>query len=436
MTESAETDDRRAPRVPVATDERGQIPTTLTRWRSGLLSTVTELLRPRSHVTPLEPGWALPVVLIWIAGRALNLALLYVAFAVSKLGGWSGPDQQQVTTFLNFLSGWDAARYGAIAGQGYPLALPFDAQGSVEPNDWAFLPVFPFLERALASATGAPWQLAGVVVSTSASAAACLALYALLRHVVGRDQAWWAVVLFSLGPLSIVFVLGYAESLFLFLVFSALLLAVRRRYLLIAPLGVVAAFTRPGAVALALALGILLLGRWMLRAEDPLTRSEAIGLIVSGSATAVAGIMWPIIAGLTTGAPDAYVQTEMAWWVPILGGEEPVPLTPGLVMGWRWLGPLGVAIVLGVIVTAFRWMLSRPVRALGLEIVGFVMSYTLYLFVVFLPTQAIARLLLPLAPLLADDRLSRTRRRRVCAVAACIVLQAGAVILLWTIGNP
>ena len=419
------------------TDELRLGSSALTRLRSRMESTAADLVGVRAGVTPLERGWVLPVALVWFAGRAINLTLLSLAYAASRLGHWPfGPEGAQATSFVDFLSGWDADRYGTIASQGYPLVLPLDAQGAITLNNWAFLPAFPFLERVLASATGVSWQLAGVLISVLASGAATVVLYALLRHVTTERASWWAVVLFSLGPLSFVFVLGYAESLFLLLVFAALLLAVRRRYLLIAPLGVLAAFTRPGALALALGLGILLLGRLLARRRDPISASDIVALVVSGLATAFAGLMWPVIADVVTGVPGAYVQTEMAWWVPFLGEGHRIPFVPGLFMGWTWLGLLGVLIALGLVASVLWWILSRPVRALGLEVVAFLASYTLYLFVVFLPTQSLFRLALPLSPLLADERLSSTRRRRVGSIAVCLVLQAAAVFLLWTLGNP
>ena len=419
------------------TDELRLGSSALTRLRSRMESTAADLVGVRAGVTPLERGWVLPVALVWFAGRAINLTLLSLAYAASRLGHWPfGPEGAQATSFVDFLSGWDADRYGTIASQGYPLVLPVDAQGAITLNNWAFLPAFPFLERVLASATGVSWQLAGVLISVLASGAATVVLYALLRHVTTERASWWAVVLFSLGPLSFVFVLGYAESLFLLLVFAALLLAVRRRYLLIAPLGVLAAFTRPGALALALGLGILLLGRLLARRRDPISASDIVALVVSGLATAFAGLMWPVIADVVTGVPGAYVQTEMAWWVPFLGEGHRIPFVPGLFMGWTWLGLLGVLIALGLVASVLWWILSRPMRALGLEVVAFLASYTLYLFVVFLPTQSLFRLALPLSPLLADERLSSTRRRRVGSIAVCLVLQAAAVFLLWTLGNP
>jgi hypothetical protein len=134
--------------------------------------------------------------------------------------------------------------------------------------------------------------------------------------------------------------------------------------------------------------------------------------------------------------PGAYVQTEMAWWVPFLGEGHLIPFVPGIVMGWTWLGPLGVLLALALLAAVLWWIVSRPVRRLGLEVVGFALSYALFLFAVFLPTQSLARLLMPLAPLLAEERLSRTHRSRVWSLSISLVLQAVAVLLLWTLGNP
>ena len=420
-----------------APDELERESSVLAGRRRPLRIVALELLAPRSARAPLERGWAWAVLLVWAVGRVMNVTFLWIAFQISRLGGWTfGPDGETATTFLNFLAGWDAHWYGMIATEGYPAALPVDAQGSVQRNSWAFLPVFPFLERVLSNVSGMPWQLTGVLLSLGASCAATVVLYVLLRQVTAPRASWWAVVLFSVSPLSFVFVVGYAESLFLLLVFAALLLAVRRRYLWIAPLGVIAAFTRPGALALALGLGILLVARWMHRAQDPISRAQMTGLVVSGLATAGAGVMWPIIADAVTGRTGAYVQTETAWWQAYLGPGDYIPLTPGLLLGWTWLGPVGVLVVVALVIALFRWILSRPVRRLGLEVVAFALSYGLYLFMVFLPTQSLPRLLLPLSPLLADSRISQTRRCRLWSVGISLALQPVAVYLLWTIGNP
>jgi hypothetical protein len=63
-------------------------------------------------------------------------------------------------------------------------------------------------------------------------------------------------------------------------------------------------------------------------------------------------------------------------------------------------------------------------------------GYGVYLFAVFLPQQSIFRLLLPMTPMLGDERLSSTRRRRIISLVAALVGQVLAVLLLWTIGFP
>lgn len=374
---------------------------------------------------------------MWAVGRAVNLALLFLFYGMSRAGRWGfGPGGVRVQSFLEFLSGWDADRYGTIAMGGYPPWIPLNEFGDVVPNNWAFLPVFPFLERALTQLTGVPWQLAGVLISIAASAGATIVLFLLLREVTTPRQAWWAMVFFTFAPMSFVFVLGYAESLSLLLLFAALWLAVRRRYAWIAPVGMLAAFTRPGALALALALGILFLFRVVRRDVDSFPARQVVALAASGAITAAAGLAWPVIADIVTGFGDAYVRTETAWWIPYVGRGEFIPLTPWFRFASTYVGIFGVLLVLAAMAIFVWWVSSAPVRRLGVEVVAFAVSYGLYLFAVFLPQQSILRLALPLSPLLADERLTATRRRRMWMLGGCLVLQAAAVLFLWTIGYP
>ena len=180
--------------------------------------------------------------------------------------------------------------------------------------------------------------------------------------------------------MSFVFVLAYAESLFLLLLFAALLLAVRRRYAWIAPLGVIAAFTRPGALALALALGILFVVRFARRARDPFPPRQLAGLLGAGIATAGAGLAWPVIADAVTGFDHAYVRTETAWWIPFVGRGDFAALTPWFRFGIMYAGVFGVLLVLAAMVACAWWVSSAPVRRLGIEVVAFAASYALYLF--------------------------------------------------------
>jgi hypothetical protein len=212
----------------------------------------------------------------------------------------------------------------------------------------------------------------------------------------------------------------------------------QRRYWLMLPFGVAAAFTRPGALALPLALGIVLLVRMLQsrRGGEGFRPRERLSMLVVGAAIAVAGMSWPIIAAAVTGTGDAYISTELSWWTGFIGKVAFIPLTPWFLLSWRYLSILGALIVIGII-AAFTWMVTRPsVRALGTDMVAYAVSYGLYLLAVFLPQQSLFRLLLPLSPLTGARGLTRNRRARKTTLIVCIALQPVALVLLWFIGYP
>lgn len=417
-----------AGRAPSSRGWRG-VPRALSTWLADLTS-------PRVGVEPIAPGTLTKVVGIWAIGRAVNMGLLWMFFEISRLADLGfGPFGIHVRSFLTFLTGWDADHYLNIARTGYPIRLPME-EGIVQTNDWAFLPVLPLLERVGSDLTGVDEGIIGVIVSIAASLGATLVLFLLLRRVTTPQAAWWGVVLFTFAPLSFVFVLAYAESLFLLLIFTALLLAIRRQYLLILPVGVLAAYTRPGVLALALGLGIVFVVRWMQHRTDPFPWTQRLSLAASGLAIAAAGLSWTYIADAVTGIPHAYVRTETAWWIPLVGTGDFVPLTPWFRFFGTYLNVFGILVVLAIMAAFAWWIFSKPTRKLGLVIVAYAASYGLYLFGVFLPQQSTFRLMMPLSPLLGDERFSSTQHRRQWLLLGCLALQVVAVFLLWTIGYP
>lgn len=398
---------------------------------------VADVLRAPRGVEPIERHAFSRILALWVTARAINLTILFGFFAIARAARWGfGPDDAHVRTFLGFLTGWDADRYGAIAMEGYPDRLPVNEFGDIMPNNWAFLPVFPYLTRYLHDATGLSWQLIAVAISLAAGLGATWMLFLLLRRVTSPRAAWWGVTFFSFAPLSFVYVLGYSEGLFLFLTFAALVLALDRRYVWIAPLGVIAAFTRPGALALALALGILFLVRMRRRRVDPFPPAQMAGLFVAGAATAVAGLSWSVIAERATGVDNAYIRTELGWWIGSVGNDPFVPFTPWFRQAGTHLGVVGIVLVIALMIGFALLLWSRPVRRLGLVVVAYAFSYGLYLFAVFLPQSSTFRLMVPLSPLLGDERFTATPRRRVGILGGCIALQVVAVWLLWAINHP
>ncbi len=390
--------------------------------------------RVRALLDGPRSAWTVPL-LVWAASRVVSTVVLATVYLLATAHGWHFASYRRDPSFFTFSGSWDASFYRTIAEHGYPTDLPTDADGHVLPNAWAFLPVFPALVRAGMVVTGGSFWVVGTLVATLAGAGACVVLYRLVLAVGCSHRARWATVLFAFAPTGFLLQVAYAESLFLLLVFGGLLALVRRRYWLVGVLGVVAAFTKPGVLALAVALAVHLVVRWV-EERRALPVRDAVAIVVSGLAVAAAGLAWPVVASAVTGRPGAYLDTELSWWVGFVGRQHFVPLTPWFTMASTWLGPLGVVLVVAVLAGSLWFSTRKGVRALGVDVLAFTGSYVLYLVAVFLPQQSLPRLLMPTAPLLGSDVFVRTRRRAVSWAVVGVCLQPVAVVLLWFLGYP
>jgi hypothetical protein len=243
-----------------------------------------------------------------------------------------------------------------------------------------------------------------------------------------------ATALFCFGPLGYLLQVGYAESLYLLLAFASLLALVRRRYVLLTALAVVAAFVRPGILAVALALAVHFLIR--LFSREPFPLRDRIAIVVGGVLIAAAGLSWTVIATAVTGHENAYIETELAWWEGLVGRQHFVPLTPWFAIAGRWLGVGGIILVLAII-AGYVWVLTRrSTRDLGTDLLAYHGSYGLYLLAVFLPQQSTLRLLLPLTPLLGAGTLWSSPSRRWTLLGLGAGLQPVAVVVLWFLTYP
>lgn len=379
------------------------------------------------------PGWA-AVLIMYLGSRILSTTLMLTMFVVATNEGWTFASHRDNPTFFTFSGSWDSSFYRRIALQGYPVDLPTDAHGHVAPNAWAFLPLYPWVVRGVMTVAGLDFFTAGVIVATLLGAGAALVLYRLVLVRAGQRSALWATALFCFGPVSFVLQVAYAESMFLLLAFACLLAMVTRRYWLMIPTGVLAAFTRPGAVALALALCIHFVVRIVGR--KGVRRGEVAAIVIAGVVIAAAGLAWPVIADAVTGHPGTYLETELSWWTGFVGRQHFTPLTPWFVMAGSYLGAAGIIAVVAVI-GGFAWWLSRrSMRILGSDFIAWGASYGGYLFAVFLPQQSLFRMLLPLSPLLGDPAIGRSAALRRTLLVAGIALQPAAVVLLWFLGYP
>ncbi|ALX66655.1 hypothetical protein [Microbacterium sp. XT11] len=381
----------------------------------------------------------LRIAVVYLAARAVTTVFFLDAASVSTSLSRFGADPG----LGSFVVGWDAQWYWIVADYGYPSTLPSTDAGTVAENAWAFMPVFAYLAKAVGLLVGS-WGAGALVVSFASGYAACLVLHRLLRPRVGRSAAMWAVTFFATGPLAAMFQVGYAESLFLLLLFLALDAVARRRYAWLYLLVPVMAFTRPGALAFALYLALHGIVRWVGRRSEPLRTVQVVHIVVAGLLSAACGFAWQVIAAIATGVPDAYLSTELAWrrlW--IIGGVDGfVPFEGWLQASQFWFGVWGmppdwgpVALVLLVAVVGVTLLLVPAVRALGADLRLWSASYLVYLLAVFFPQSSTFRLLLPLSPLWGAVAVPRLRWWRLGVLAACLLGQWFWIHEMYGLGN-
>jgi Gpi18-like mannosyltransferase len=377
------------------------------------------------------PTWSI-LLIGYAVSRVVTTALLVIFYAASQ--HWSIAHFDGTPGFFGFLKSWDGIYYGQIAEHGYPATLPHDANGEIAKNPWAFLPLYPVIVRGFMFVTHLGFPLAGMLVSMIAGGAATFALHRLLRRRFGETTALWGALFFCFGPLSYVLQVTYAEGIFLFLMFASLAAMMARRYALMIPLAVLACFTHPGGIALALALAIqrLVIGA----RHEPTTHLERGLAWTAVPVIGFAGIAWPFIAGFATGDPSAYFDTETAWWRDYIGHIHFFPFTPWFVFANNYWGVIGILLVIAVLAAFAWWFTRRSVRALGADLRSYVFSYVAYLVAVFLPQQSLFRMLLPLSPLLGHPALSSTPRRRGITLAISLALQPVGILLFWVVWPP
>ncbi|WP_374007118.1 hypothetical protein [Leifsonia sp. LS-T14] len=389
--------------------------------------------RPRAWWTM----WWVRVLAVYLAARAVTTAILLSFAAGEGVNAWTSaaPD------YFIFANIWDGRWYQIVAAAGYPAALPTSDGLHVSENAWAFMPGFPGVVDAVMFLTRLPWPVAAVLVSFLAGAGAALVFHRLMRRVgLSASQSLFAVVLFCVAPVSPLFQVAYAESLYILLLVTALLLLVERRYGWLFPVVLAMAFTRPSGLAFALALAFHVVYRWVRRGDDPFPVRERVLSVALTVFSGLAGLAWPAIAGVATGSWTAYTDTELAWRAPYIGFTHLLPFAPWFQGADWWASAmLGIpgwvgVVVLVVLIALFVILLFSPaVRRLGVDLRFWIAAYSLYLLAVFFPQSSTFRLLMPLFPLLGALALPRSRVYRIALVLLFIVLQVGWVAVCWTI---
>ena len=381
--------------------------------------------------------WWVRVLAVYLASRAVSTVFLLGFAAVQGPNPWTGarPD------YFSFATIWDGLWYDIVAVSGYPSTLPTTDGVHVTENAWAFLPGYPGIVDAVMYLTRMPWAPAAVTVSVVCGAGAALVFYRLMRRIhLSARTSLFAVVLFCVSPVSPLFQLAYAEALYLLLLVTALLLLVERRYAWLFPVITLMAFTRPSGLAFALALAMHVVYRWMRRAAHPFPVRERILTVSLTVFSGLAGLAWPVIAGIATGTASAYTDTELAWRAPYIGYTNLLPFASWF-QGADWWATVmlglpdwvGIVVLLVVVALFVLVQFSPPVRRLGPDLRFWIAAYSVYLFAVFFPQSSTFRLLMPLFPLLGSLALPRSRLYRAALVVVFLALQVGWLAICWAV---
>lgn len=379
-------------------------------------------------------SWWAKVIVVYALSRAVTTVFLVVLAAGQGTNAWTG----QHPGYFDFATIWDGRWYDIVASGGYPSALPLTSDGHVGQNAWAFLPGYPFLVAGLMFVTQLPWPVMAVLVSLAFGLGSSLLFYRLVQPRIGSSAALYAVVLFCVAPTSPLFQLAYAESMYVFLVALALLLLTARRYGWLMAVLALAGFVRPGTIAFALALGLYVVYRWFSRGRDPFPVGERAAAVCATGVALAAGLAWPVVAGLVTGDPNAYAETELAWRADYIGYRPLIPFGPWVDGAHWWFTVmlqlpawLGYLVLVFVVAVAAVWWLTPSVRRLGIEMRLWVASYGLYLLAVFFPQSSTFRVLMPMFPLLGSVARPRHPLYRVGMVVLALAMQVGWLLLCW-----
>lgn len=335
-------------------------------------------------------------------------------------------------SYWGSLDNWDGQWFRAIAESGYPVPPVLEGNHLAQ-SEWAFLPLYPMLMRAVHWLTGLPFHISGWLLSICFGAGATVLIYRLVVGRMGRFGAGAMVACLCAFPTAVLMQVTYPESLALLLVACALTALRARRYELVLLSAFLLALTRPIVLPLALVVAVHGLMR---------VRNEGRGFAMrdrwylGGVAVATASFLglWPLLADLMSGHRNTYLDTLAAWPVNVN--------SKGVFGGWfgsmTALTTAGVAALFTILFVALLAM-RKAGRLWGTELRTWLFVYPLYLFAATRPSPSIIRyLMLAIAPMWPFVETStaavfgqRTRSLSVGLLAAVLSMEL-FVGYLWT----
>lgn len=368
-----------------------------------------------------QPGWALALA-IYAVTRLVDFVIISAAARDQVPNMWTSAHPG----YFDLGVQWDGSWYRQIAEHGYPSALPHDANGNLQQNAWGFSPAYPYLVRGVMGLTGLSFPVAGSMASLVLGAAAMVVIYQLFIRYVDRRAALGGVALVAMLPASPALQICYTESLALFVLASALLLMVQRRYALAVPVVILLALSRPVELPFTVAVLAHLVLRWRRRAVDPFPREDVVSVLGLGVVAFASAWLWPAIAWHRTGIRSAYTDTMGTWRT---GGHVTYFRAWWFIATYLVHNHVYAALgLIGLAVVVLGAALGPWARPIGLEMRAWCVAYPAYLAAILEPWTSIFRYVLLLFPL--GMLALHTRRPRISGVRWCVFVLLLAVFLV------
>jgi hypothetical protein len=358
----------------------------------------------------------------------------FVAVRLLVLCTVAAAAQAQGRSVRHLLAQWDARWYVSIAEHGYGSTRVAD-DGRVL-SDYAFFPLFPWLERGVSAITGLGSLDAGLLISAVSSVVAAWGIFTVAQHLYGPRAALVATVLWAALPVGVVQSMAYTESLLTACAAWAMYAVLTGRWAAAGVLACLAGLTRPTGVAVVAAVVVAAarhyVARWRLDRSRDIHLHQDLSPAL-GALTAPLGLVGYLSwVGDEVGSASGYFDVISGWGNSFDGGAAfalwigtllmgPAPLTGVLVV-------LGVAALLGLFWLTIRQRQPLPLLVfagllllLALTSSGYFGSKPRYLIPAFPLLFPVARWLAP-----RDRRVTTT----ILVVLTAVAAGYGAVWLL------
>lgn len=318
---------------------------------------------------------------------------------------------------------WDSQWYAGIARSGYGHTVLHPDGRHL--SDYAFFPLMPLLERAVAAVTGLAYVDAGLVVTWLATALAAWGVYAVGEHVYDVRVGVVLAVLWAALPVGIVTSMAYSEAVFSGLAAWALHATLTRRWLLAGVLAAAAGLTRPVGVAVVAAV--------MVTAALHAVRTREVRPVAGLLVAPLGWLGYVGWVGVRTGEPLGYFHVADGWGNGVDGGRAFAAWIGDHLAAGTWpqgvLLVAGVAMLVGLFVLAVRDRQPLPLLVFAGVLLALALTTSGYF-------GSKPRYLLPAFPLLLPVALRLSRVRTSAALSVLGVLAAGSAAYgaVWLLG--